>query len=335
MTSKTKIQAIQGWRFIFALFVVAAHLHLTGDYTLSAAAVSFFLVLSGFLAAHSNTSNIGSFYSKKFWNFYPIHWFALTLLAPMYFILSKYQTVDFVLRYLFNATLLQAFIPPSFSWSLSGGPTLNGPSWFLAVLLLFFFLLPFIQKIRQRSRKLFYGLVILWCAVGVIFPYLVPNSEWYVYFFPPIRMTECLLGLCLADISLSKKPMGTKSEFFVVGLLLLALISSAHISWVITSTYLWIPVVSLVVWVFSQSQGLISKVLATKYMVWLGGISFEIYIFHWVMKRFVISIEQLLQIEFSTLIFAFLVLLLTFIIAISYHYWFEPHIINKLRKINN
>ena len=49
--------------------------------------------------------------------------------------------------------------------------------------------------------------------------------------------------------------------------------------------------------VFSQSQGLISKVLATKYMVWLGGISFEIYIFHWVMKRFVISIEQLLQIE--------------------------------------
>ncbi len=335
MTSKTKIQAIQGWRFIFALFVVAAHLHLTGDYTLSAAAVSFFLVSSGFLAAHSNTTNIWSFYSKKFWSFYPIHWFALILLAPMYFILSKYQTVDFVLRYLFNATLFQAFIPPSFSWSVSGGPTLNGPSWFLSILLLFFLLLPFIQKIRQRSRKLFYGLVILWCAVGVIFPYLVPNSEWYVYFFPPIRMTECLLGLCLADISLSKKPMGTKSEFFVVGLLLLALISSAHISWVITSTYLWIPVVSLVVWVFSQSQGLISKVLATKYMVWLGGISFEIYIFHWVMKRFVISIEQLLQIEFSTLIFAFLVLLLTFIIAISYHYWFEPHIINKLRKINN
>lgn len=335
MTSKTKIQAIQGWRFIFALFVVAAHLQLTGDYTLSAAAVSFFLVLSGFFAAHSNTTNIRSFYSKKFWSFYPIHWFALILLAPMYFILSKYQTIDFLLRYLFNATLLQALIPPSFSWSVSGGPTLNGPSWFLTVLLLFFFLLPFIQKIRERSRKLFYSLVILWCAFSVIFPYLIDNSEWYVYFFPPIRISECLLGLCLADIPFWKKQMGTKSEFFVVGLLLLALISSAHISWIITSTYLWIPVVSLVIWVFSQSHGVISKMLATKCMVWLGGISFEIYIFHWVMKRFVISIQEITKTEFSTSLFVTLVMLFTGIVALIYHYWFEPRIINKLRKINN
>lgn len=308
---KHKIDALTSLRFFAAALIVVLHgtqvfgriLMLTDHFAIFQA-VGFFYVLSGFILAYTydgmpNTrSALAKYAVSRAARVMPVYFFTAVLAycavegarGPAHIILS-------------NLFLLQAWIP-GFEYSFS----LNGVSWSISDEAFFYAMLPLLlvdlRRVWLRNVAIC-GVItasILYLARGAHDPVLT----WANYIFPITRFLEFVVGVAAYRIYLAvgdrikglSDGKGTALEIAAV----VATIASMH--YCMEALFIhgiyhvmghafpgWLGssgsclVFGALILVLACEAGKVSKFLARPALVYLGGISFALYMFHQIVVR--------------------------------------------------
>lgn len=269
--------------------------------------VSFFFVLSGFILTHVYASRpvkkYGRFIFQRYARLWPVHFFTL-LIALGYFPPGQpYQESGFQQSWiqLANTSLLQSILPYN-AYVFSG----NQPSWSISTEMYFYFAFPFLMvNIQENWRKKLLLSLLLVCAIVVwahfsSIPLTGKPTEatfaTVLYASPLTRLFEFTLGMSTWVIW-EKYVRHYKLfiwhwsfiELSVVGLLfawlfwlsdpVLSLIPSAAARQFLGAAgafWLFAPLVA----VLAVGKGCVSKVLKFRFIVYLGNISFSLYLIH-------------------------------------------------------
>lgn len=219
------LHGLAALRLIPSLIIVVSHfsfLHLSSNAAVDSVlftlanpagcnAVSFFMILSGFILAwitdNPSAINFRTFLVKRVLRVWPVHVVALTL------VLAVVWRLDWAAP--LNVFLVHAWVP-----NLDSYYSLNAPSWTLCTELVLYLLFPTLiaRLTRISSGKLIAGLATL---IGVVMAIpaallLFPDGErlgnvafvehmqsvevsswkyWLVYIFPLTRLLECVIGV--------------------------------------------------------------------------------------------------------------------------------------------
>ena len=282
------IKTLTSWRGIFAICIVCFHFKMHAFDQMTYAGVTFFFMLSGFLTAykHRSINSCKQFYWRRIKRIFPLHWLALAamLLLDLTLIHKFHYGWDLPLHVL----LLQSWVPSEavfYNYSIH--------SWFLSSLMFCVVSTPLLLKFFSRvGLKLAWGVMLVACvAVAVV--NLVAGEQWhsYLYVCPATRLVDYALGMMLGATlrdgvmpSHISKLRATASEMVPLAVLMAFVAFHASGSAIAErlehSVLWWLPVSMLLVMnvVLNTQEGYIGKILCLKPLLWLGGISFEVYI---------------------------------------------------------
>lgn len=310
-----RLDALTGLRFVAAAAVFVYHLAtwlwVPGfrPGTLGPAAVGYFFVLSGFILAHVYRSpgqpvSAGRFLRARFARVWPLHLVCL-LLTMVVWPLTVPDTGSELLQLLAHGLLLQGW-----TWDANWALAWNGPAWSLSVEAFFYALFPLL--VVRRARTLV-GIYLVCClanaalyAVAEHFATARPDrAAAWTYLassFPVPRLQEFVLGIC-ANLFYRRygermrgRPLGASlgelaafaaaiacfctwsptpwSEAWVGGGLgpvtTAALSNGPGLSWAYAATIV----------LGAVGGGWLSRALSTSGMVYLGEISYAVYLVH-------------------------------------------------------
>ena len=282
------IKTLTSWRGIFAVCIVCFHFAMHAFDQMTYAGVTFFFMLSGFLVTyrHSEIASVKQFYWRRLKRIFPLHWIALVGMI----------IVDLTLMHKFHygwdlplhVALLQSWVPSEavfYNYSIH--------SWFLSSLLFCVLATPLLLKFFNRvGGKVAWGVALAGCGVIAVIN-LVASEQWhsYLYVCPATRLVDYALGMMLGAtlrerIMPSSITMARATVNELVPLAVLALFIALHASGSALAERLehsvlwWLPVSMLIVMctILNTHEGVVGKVLTIKPLLWLGKLSFEIYI---------------------------------------------------------
>lgn len=319
MTYK-KINPLTSLRFFGAAMIVLGHSGglfglSTNVSSLLSHAVSFFFVLSGFILAYvypslSGSNGFGRFLLGRFARIWPVHVASFVLLLLL---LPSFQRSPFgggVWPALANLFLVHAWIPlPSFYFSY------NAVSWCTSAVFFFYLCFPFL--ICRLSRT---WLVKLLLAFALVIVMVTTSNLWHlpadsadqdeiskvalVYIHPLSRMLEFVFGMSLTLIwrrmvhkRFSGKLSGTMMELVAVGTVVACVLYTPKIylageSLLGTAGAVWIsrvcsaPFLGLLIIVIALESGLISRLLSFPLAVFLGELSYSVFLLHQILLRY-------------------------------------------------
>ncbi len=315
------IRSLQSMRFIAIFMIFLSHLgflqqtefaNFYEKYILGGASnsgVSFFIILSGFLLAYKYYDNIKqsvdlkysyNFTVNRIKKFYPLHLLTILVFIPNYFISYFANPLVEVPLLLSNVFLIKSFIP----WDVAYF-SYNAPSWFLSTLLLLYFITPLlIKNIRALLENMRYKLLIIALliisayAVGVGIIFILNNTDnqftkWFVYISPFFRIIDFSIGI-LSGIWVKKAYNNKKLNviaFSIMEILCIIFFIIAYKNRFIVDKFFrfgiyYIPILTIIVIVFSFNRGIISKIISNKVMMYFASISFEFFLIHNVVIHF-------------------------------------------------
>lgn len=319
MVNKNINYNIQGLRGIAFILIFISHslvIYNNNGFNITtgfgAFGVEIFIVLGGFLAFKYFPSKIDyrEYCKRKILRFLPLHFLTLLIAIPLCLPFNS----SLFLKILLNISLLQVWIPRNGVYF-----SLNAVSWYLGVYIFFILLTPFlVRKISNFShRKLIVSLILIQfielSLVGLT-EYITLDSHWVTYVCPISRVLDFVGGGILFKLSNLKSRIDFNGVS-KIGVLLsvLFLICSMNFNNEIFSTALWfLPSLLIVLGVClneSSKQSLFSK---------LGDISFELFLFHQLVIRYVKSCFQYLGID-NSIILIIASFLLSVLIARKYN----------------
>lgn len=268
----------------------------------AAQAVSFFIMLSGFLTGYNafgREISLGwkqeaQYLWKKLVKFYPLYFIsnaAILLssgLAGAIAAGNQEAVFNIIRPQIINSLFLQCWIPKL----IFGG---NPVCWTMATLMfLYLFNLPFTKLLEKINRHplrylIFAGMVFFFWGTTVTYCYLYrENMEFWHYVFPPARMGEyfsaMVTGFALHSVRGKLPPVkAAKIGFTILELCAMAFWflslyrpgspwASHIVSWMVPNMVLLL--------VFTCGLGWISHVFRWKPLVRLGNCSFECYLLH-------------------------------------------------------
>jgi peptidoglycan/LPS O-acetylase OafA/YrhL len=307
---KHKIDALTSLRFFAAALIVVLHgtqvfgrIRFTDHFAIFQA-VGFFYVLSGFILAYTydgmpNTRGALSKYAvSRAARVLPVHLFTAVL---AYLVIENARAPLRIVAA--NLSLVQAWIP-GFEYSYS----LNGVSWSISDEAFFYAMLPLLlidlRRVWLRNLAVCAILTvsILYLARGAQDPVLT----WAGYIFPLTRLFEFVVGVATYRIYTALAPKirllsARSATVLEVGAVVVTLASMHY-----AMEALFHPVTyhiigrALPVWIGSSGSclvfgglililaceaGKVSWLLARRPMVYLGGISFALYMCHQIIVR--------------------------------------------------
>lgn len=313
-----KINVLQSWRAIFIVLICVEHSPLKSIIPVLAAGgegVSFFLILSGFLAGYiyrqkaydCSVKGSKEFVLRKLNKFYPLHIIAI-ILSIFLFSYNAIRSNGFDLmeimliciKGILNALFLQVYIPIR-EWYFN---SIHGVGWFLSTIVFCYALtfagLRIISKAKEKRRSILLYIAVLAIYVSLTQVFAGAKLEgFFLYIFPPVRYLEYFLAMIIGfnfeeDYRFITGNIGSNvMEFTALALwignhlLIKAKFYVIHIN----LKYIAMHIVSIaLVYVFSKEKGLISKLLKNRLMVYIGNVSFYIYIMHQVIIRYVCQV---------------------------------------------
>ncbi len=301
--------------------------------------VSYFFILSGFvmIVAYGNKANVSftEFITNRLARIYPVYLLALFLT----FGLDLLKNNIVVENYLLNAFMLQSWVPTK-------ALTTNGPGWSLSVELFFYITFPILMnkvfsKLKLKINAVW--IISFWLASQVIFHlfyYNVLTVPYYkasdISFNPVMHWNEFLIGN-LAGLFFMAKLRDAKKNYLpaiVLALVLLILILKFPTGLIFYNGYLAILFVPLIL-LISLSNDSITKVFSRKQFIFLGEISFGIYILQSPVMKVFSAVENHFRLdkEFGfTILFLARVLTLIAVASVSYVY-FEKPLRNKIKTL--
>ncbi|MGB0933278.1 MAG: acyltransferase family protein [Lishizhenia sp.] len=301
---KNYLNALTFPRFILAIMVVVFHYGQEAfpfgpeKYALTKfaqngnIAVSFFFFLSGFILTYkywNKKINIKTFYIKRIARIYPIYIITLLVLVVL---ALYYSTVNYdgTVHLIFHALGLQ-------SWISGTELYFNSPAWSLSVEFFFYLLFPFLLlglKKLKRSTKL---ILILGFYVFSVFQYYYfadyawkPNADsWnsFLIYFPLWHLNTFLMGILGGLIFLRIENYKQRSWFWFF----LALVSSLLFFYILASENTitryahngaLAPLFILLSVGLAKDERVLNKVLGWKPLVFLGEISYGIYLWQFI-----------------------------------------------------
>ena len=278
--------------------------------------VSFFFVLSGFVlgyAYHSRTYSLFSFYRARFARVWPVTTFSILLvlfILPRSLYLPEAQFENNLGPILFISILcLQSWFPiPSVFFSF------NAVTWSVSVEAFFYACFPFLNKLSFRSLSF---LLLSLFAINISTALFVSFSsipgfassnlnsfviEGILYINPFYRLPEFVCGIiaskiylhrsCFDDYLKSKPPnrflvdiLSDKYSIFIFPVFIFLGFTSKQFGLylpleIIINQMLSGLIFSFLIVYISLFEGFIVKILSWKPLVFLGEISFGIYLFH-------------------------------------------------------
>ena len=342
-----KLDALTSLRFIAAAMIVIGHAHpLFGSLGIANAAplgqgVSFFFVLSGFILAYNYPRLEGVGAVRKFWlarfaRVWPLHAVMLVLWIALIFNFDRqsyFPGMEGLVRLGTNTLLLQAWVPLPL-WSLS----FNGVSWSLSVEFFFYALFPLLVRYWSSSWHWLLmaqiGVVVLIIAISSILNlhgadnYSGVGLLGMIYFNPIVRLLEFSVGISVVflvrkinalELALSRWQWFLLEVLAVAGCVF-SLLAAANFSGIehalgraaayyFTREGLWL-FFAVLIGVFALSRGPLSKILGARPFVFLGEISFALYLCHALVIHYLQPYETSLREAGGVGYFLFWILLL-------------------------
>lgn len=287
--------------------------------------VGYFFILSGFvmMIAYNGKKSINTleFYKNRFARIYPAYLLAILLI--LFYDKIALLRVDYEGLKL-NLLGIQAWFPGK---ALS----INYPGWSLSVEFFFYAIFPFLFNYVYTNSKYIKGgiivIILIWIASQILLRWFV-SSEYYkgvstesfefIYFFPLMHLNQFLVGT-LAGIVFIKKLQGKQKNYdWVIIIILLAIFLTLKYS-----TYnlqnglfaiLFIPLIIMT----ALNSGKITSFFKIKPFVFLGEISFGIYIFQYPINLLSNLVLDKMAISDATLRFYIYFFSLILFSAISY-----------------
>lgn len=317
MNVKHRLDALTALRFFAAAMIVLTHAHpIFGSFGIADAAplgqgVSFFFVLSGFILAYnyrdfSRDGSISRFLVARFARVWPLHLVTCVIWIGLIFHFDRetYFTGEVgMIRLISNLTLTQSWIPLKV-WSLS----FNGVAWSISNEMFFYLLFPLLIGMWSKHwAKLFFVataalVAFLWAGNAL----QLKTSDYYegvsllgtVYFNPLVRVFEFMFGIFIAKVFMTPAIHDFKAsrfgwlyiELMTLGLVVAAMLLAGNpgriadtfgtsVGYYYQREGIWL-FWGLLILVFALSKGPIAALLSTKPLVFLGEISFSLYLVH-------------------------------------------------------
>lgn len=247
--------------------------------------VSYFYILSGFvmILAYSDRPRIDKFqyWKNRFARIYPVYFISTIL----FFALKLMSTMPSDPRVLLgNVFLLQAWIP-----GIIMG--FNFPGWSLSVEMFFYLVFPFLYNFifsKYSFRQLIVPTILIWLLTQVVFHYLLstafyegfPSTSYeFLYFFPAMHINEFLIGNIAGLFYVSKlAARKINADIFIVALLAMLCAALKYVSAINfhngALAVLFVPLIILQ----AMNRGWLAKISCTKPCLFLGEISYGVYI---------------------------------------------------------
>ena len=299
------LAALTSVRFIAAFLVLMSHglsvFPFLPKLTVYSYAVPFFFVLSGFILMHTYGSgdlNIGRFFRARLARLWPAH---VTWLFIGFFVVG--YTIDWP-KLILNVMMLHAWSPYRVDFY-----SYNSVSWSISTEMALYAAFPFLAKgFRQNWPFKLALCIVLYQAVYLYALNYPPSKDYrviqfgsWLYAFPPSRLHGFCLGM-VAFVLWEKwrarydtlPPLAGE----VVGLLVLAgALQFTKISWVYSDFRWLIPVIVYTAFAallipIAQGRGPLSRLLAWRPLVYLGEISFALYLSHQIILNYFVRSER-------------------------------------------
>lgn len=268
--------------------------------------VDCFFALSGFILAYTYVTSAGALRGTRaaFWiarvaRIYPVYLVGLALSAVP-FLWHERHLGGLAANALAQPLLLQAWVPSLNTWN-----SLNPPGWSLSVEAFCYLLFPSILvALASRSRRTLWEVAALSCVVFAALPALFlslstlshqPFIAWLVgqvlYYNPLVRLPEFTLGVSLGLLFVRRYEEPADRSFFAakgatidVALVILALAVIGLALLPLPGAYptqaLVVPVMGAGIALLAQERGQIARMLSWRGCVWLGDVSYGVYILH-------------------------------------------------------
>jgi len=286
--------------------------------------VSFFFVLSGFILRYNYPSLHGvtekyNFLVSRFARIWPAHLFFLVLFLCVGGYWRAWLQSPWLERFVLNALLLQSWVPVKETYF-----SYNNLAWSVSTEL--FFYVAFVVLINRANQ---WWPIFLLCAAAMILALAVVslllylpdyasapphsmNTQGLLYVFPPARILEFFFGIAVfqlrqqfyATVSRIKASWVTVLELLAIALLVINMaITPTVLGWLAfytrpvmaeywghTSSFPW---VGLVIFWFSLERGWCSRLLRHWFLVFLGEISYSLYLCHAMIYNLLTRLERL------------------------------------------
>lgn len=227
---------------------------------------------------------------------YPAYFFVLLLFSPMFVYVDLYygHGTNTFWHAVTVLTLTQAWFP-------SLAELWNSPTWFLSALILAYALFPYVLgPIARLNRKGLYILLASTIATSLLIKLIYsnisgwtmmegmqqPDPAWYfnfVRFNPVFNFLEFVMGMTTARLMMTSH--STARSYFpgvVLALLLTVMVLRIHytVNDMIVRSAIFIPLFLVFLIHLHKSDGRLVKILSHPILLYLGDISFSIYIVH-------------------------------------------------------
>lgn len=291
------IRTAHSLRFIFIYLVVINHA--IGDALFSfggECGVTFFFVLSGFFVSYSTERKPQSPGTLKLClgllrKVYPLH---LLLAAAFFFIaLQQHQPLDLV-KIATNLLLLQG-------WTMDAGMcySLNTVSWFLSDLLFCYAMFRVLHSVIMRlSAKMLTAVIVFILTLYMLFASHVSDemTNSLLYLPCPLRLIDFSLGIITYRTYRTQRFHIISARFTNATPLSQTIVETLPVACMVTTYLLYwsVPVwfrvcalfwpgmvlVVLAAVMADGGRGVITRLLQSRPMQWLGSISMELYLTH-------------------------------------------------------
>jgi peptidoglycan/LPS O-acetylase OafA/YrhL len=298
-------QDIQGLRAVAVLGVMIFHLNvdlLPGGF----AGVDVFFVISGFIISNMILSNQNQFLWIDF------YWGRIRRIVPVYLVVLSITTIIAAVIFLpsdfshywqslksalyFGSNYYFSNFGDYFAPKSSELPLLH--TWSLGIEMQFYVFMPFlIVFLPLRFLNLVLGFLIVVGFSVIFFFARLPVNEGNLHFSLLARMPEFMLGMILATSGIMIKKESSYAAILTwVGILLilLAFVFSSKTNFF--SGYVLLPCIGTCFLIVSRGVGF--SFLSSRVMIWLGGLSFSLYLWHWPILSFIRYITQTYELTF-------------------------------------
>ncbi len=292
--------------------------------------VSYFFILSGFVMmfAYGKKAaiNVPEYFQSRFARIYPVYFLAI-LLVLIHYILNS-QEID-IYGLLLNIFVIQAWVPAK-------AISFNSPGWSLTIEFFFYVLFPFILKyvFNKINKKALLPILLFWLLSQLVFNLLLKSSFYqgetsdshnFLYYFPLMHLNEFLLGNLagLYFINMDKKMYRNYDWILILLVVVIVILLKFPTGLNYHNGLLAIFFVPLI-FLLSSNTGFITTLFNKKIMIFLGEISYGVYILQYPVFTWSRSALKFLHITNPYSIFYISTFLLIIFSGISYHYFETP-----------
>ncbi|MEX4473810.1 acyltransferase [Haemophilus influenzae] len=339
---------IDGLRAIAVISVIIYHLNenwLSGGFL----GVDIFFVISGFLITgiiiteiQQNSFSLKQFYTRRIKRIYPAFITVMALvsfIASVIFIYNDFnklrKTIELAIAFLSNFYL--GLTQGYFDLSANENPVLH--IWSLAVEEQYYLIFPLIlilayKKFREIKVLFIITLILFFILLATSFVsanfYKEVLHQPNIYYLSNLRFPELLVGSLLAIYhNLSASKQASKQASNVIAILSTLLLFSCL--FLMNNNIAYIPGITLILpciftalIIHTTSQNNIVKLcLSNKAIVFIGKISYSLYLYHWIFIAFAYYITGEKQINNQSIA---IVIVLTIIFSVLSYYLIEQPI---------